>query len=338
MSKRYGKQTVMLSKPVGITATSSIVGPKEGQGPLGASFDMVEKDMMLGQKSWEAAESQLVKKAIDLCVKKSNKTISSFDYIIAGDLLNQNVGSVFGLLEAARPYLGIFGACSAMGEGLALGSMLIDGGFGDNILVAASSHFCTAEKQFRYPLEFGSQSPPTASWTVTGAGAAALSNSDEEVVVAGCTIGKMIDMGVKDASNMGAAMAGAAADTIMTHLQDKNLPPSHYDAIITGDLGYVGSDLLLQLLKKEGIDISQNHKDCGIEIFDKTTQDTKNGGSGCGCCATVFASHFYPQLQSGGLSRILFVPTGALMSPLSVQQGKSIPSIAHAVVIERRGI
>ncbi|MCL2575777.1 MAG: stage V sporulation protein AD [Defluviitaleaceae bacterium] len=333
--KRQGSQTVMFSQPVGILATASVVGKKEGEGPIGKMFDMVETDPFFGTKSWEKAESKFATTAVDICAKKSCMPMDSFDYIIAGDLLNQSTGSIYGLRNTNRPYLGIFGACSAMGEGMSIASMLIDGGFANNIIVAASSHFCSAEKQFRFPLEFGSQRTPTSSWTVTGAAAVALTTSQSDVVITAATTGKMVDMQIKDANNMGAAMAPAAADTIVAHLKDTNRSPKYYDAIITGDLGYIGSQLLLQTTAKMGYDISAIHKDCGIEIFDKNTQNTYAGGSGCACSGVTFSAYFYEQLRIGKLSKILFVPTGALMSPTSIQQGESIPSIAHAVAIER---
>ncbi|MCL2854320.1 MAG: stage V sporulation protein AD [Defluviitaleaceae bacterium] len=337
MTKRLGKQTVLFSRPVGILATSSVVGPKEGEGPLGSKFDVVLDDPMAGADSWEKAESALVKQSVQLCASKAGMETANFDYLIAGDLLNQSTGSIFGVRDTNVPYLGIFGACSAMGEGLSIGGMLIDGGFADNVLVSASSHFCSAEKQFRFPLEFGAQRPPTSSWTVTGAAAAALTSKVGGVSVLGCTTGKMVDMGVTDANNMGAAMAGAAADTIVAHFKDTGRSPHYYDAIITGDLGYIGSDLLLQMVDKAGYQITHNHKDCGIEIFDRDRQNTLAGGSGCACSGVTFAAHFYEEMKAGRLSKILFVPTGALMSPVSVQQGESIPGIAHAVIIENVG-
>ena len=337
--KRRGKQTVIFDSPVGIIATASVVGPKEGQGPLGPAFDMVVENPMFEADSWEKAESQFARTAAYLSAKKANAIMEDFDYIIAGDLLNQSTGSTFGLRDTGRPYLGIFGACSAMGEGMSLGGMLIDGGFAQKLMCIASSHFCSAEKQFRFPLEFGSQRTPTSSWTVTGAASVVLGGiaTSGHPALMGCTTGKIVDMGVKDANNMGAAMAGAAAETIATHFEDMGINADHYDMIVTGDLGYVGQDLLLQLLQKKGHDISNNHRDCGIEIFDKNNQDTLNGGSGCACSGVTFAAHFYEKLCSGNVSKMLFVPTGALMSPTTLQQGESIPGIAHAVVLERLG-
>lgn len=334
MLKRYGGQTVLFNSPVGIAAAASVVGPKEGEGPLGTKFDRVEKDAMFGVESWEKAESEFVRTAADLAVQKAGAVTGDMDYIIAGDLLNQSTGSIFGLRETMRPYLGIFGACSAMGEGMSIGGMLIDGGFASKVLCLASSHFCSAEKQFRFPLEFGSQRPLTASWTVTGAAGVVLGGTTAGPAVMGCTTGRMVDMGVKDAHNMGAAMAGAAADTIVAHLEDTSRTPDYYDLIVTGDLGYVGQELLLQLMKKRGHDIAHNHADCGIEIFDRDTQDTHSGGSGCACSGVVLAAHFLEKMKQGQIGKMLFVPTGALMSPVSVQQGESIPGIAHAVAIE----
>ena len=334
MLKRNGQQTVLFKNPVGIAAGASIVGPKEGEGPLSMHFDHVENDPMFGTESWEKAESEFAKVAVNLVAKKADTAMGDFEYIIAGDLLNQSTGSVFGLRETGVPYLGIFGACSAMGEGMSLGGMLIDGGFASKVICLASSHFCSAEKQFRFPLEFGSQRPPTSSWTVTGAAAVVLINKAGGPSLMGATTGKIVDMGVTDANNMGAAMAGAAAETIVAHLIDTGRSPDYYDLIITGDLGYVGSELLLALVKKKGFDIAHKHRDCGIEIFDKNTQDTHAGGSGCACSGAVFASYFYEKMKRGELGKILFVPTGALMSPVSVQQGETIPGIAHAVVIE----
>jgi len=332
--KRTGSYTCVLESPIVITAAAAAVGTKEGEGPLGYKFDIVETDAMFGMTSWEKAESEFAKVVVNLAAAKANLTLNDIDYIIAGDLLNQSTGSIFGLRETNRPYIGIFGACSAIGEGMGMGAMLVDGGYAKNILVMASSHFCSAEKQFRFPLEFGSQRPPTSTWTVTGAGAVILSDTSSGVCITSTTHGKMIDMGIKDANNMGAAMAAAAADTIINHLNDLNLEPSHYDRIITGDLGYVGQELLLELVSRNGYDISSQHTDCGIEMFDKNMQDTHSGGSGCGCSAAVFASHFYDMLSTREVDRILFVPTGALMSPTTLQQGESIPGIAHAVAIE----
>jgi len=340
MTKRAGKQTVVLQNPVAIIAAASVVGPKEGEGPLADFFDKVETDPLAGTDSWEKAESQFLKDGLELAVAKAGITKEKLDYIISGDLLNQNISSTFGIRELERPFLGIFGACSAMGEGMSIAAMLIDGGFATYAACAASSHFCAAEKQFRFPLQLGTQRAPTASWTVTGAGCAVLAEANScanpGVVITAITNGKIVDMGVSDVNNMGAAMAPAAADTIIAHLRDTGKTPADFDLIVTGDLGYIGSELLTEIMAREGYDISKNHADCGILIFDKENQDTHNGGSGCACSATVFSGYFFEKLKSGLLSKIMLVPTGALLSPISSQQGESIPGIAHAVVIEKR--
>jgi len=335
MHKKVGGATVQFVQPVGILAMSSIVGPKEGEGPLGSKFDKIMPDPLAGRDSWEQAESEFARLAVNLAAEKGKTAMADIDIILAGDLLNQSIGSIFGLRDTNRPYLGIFGACSAIGEGLALGAMLIDGGFAQNIISLATSHFCSAEKQFRFPLEFGAQRPPTSTWTVTGAGAALLTSRPAAASIASATIGKIVDMGVKDANNMGAAMAGAAADTILAHFSDTGRGAAEFDLIITGDLGAVGSDLLVDLMARQGHDIADKHRDCGIEIFDAISQDTHSGGSGCGCAAVTLAAHFLPMLTSGEISRIFIAPTGALMSTTSSQQGESIPSICHGVEIIR---
>lgn len=336
MSKRIGNQTVMLQNPVAVVATASIVGPKEGEGPLGEYFDHVEADPLFGMDSWEKAESEFVKAGLQTAIKKAGLKNEQIDYILAGDLLNQSIGSTFGIREIGRPFLGIFGACSAIGEGLSIASMLIDGGFAEHIAVSASSHFCAAEKQFRFPLELGTQRPPTASWTVTGDGSAILANKGSGVCVCGVTSGKIVDMGITDANNMGAAMAPAAADTMLAHFRDMGRTPDYYDLIVTGDLGYIGKDLVVQLMEREGFDMTKNYTDCGIEIFDRQKQDTHNGGSGCACSAVTFCGYYYSKLKSGELNKILLVPTGALLSPTTSQQGETIPGIAHAVAIENK--
>ncbi|MDR3092253.1 MAG: stage V sporulation protein AD [Clostridiales bacterium] len=334
MNKHLGAQSVWFENVVSVNAAASVVGPKEGQGPLGKYFDIVCEDNLFGADSWEKAESEFARRGLDLAVKKSGLPMDNMDYIISGDLLNQSTGSTFGVIDTKRPFFGIFGACSTIGEGMALGSVLIDGGFAYNVLAGAGSHFCAAEKQFRFPLELGSQRPPSSTWTVTGHGAVVLSNLGEGPFVTGATTGKIVDMGVKDQNNMGAVMAPAAADTIASHLRDFNRAPDYYDLILTGDLGYVGRDLLYTLMKDEGYDISRNHKDCGIEIFDRESQDTHSGGSGCACAASVFSAYFWRKLKEKSLNKVLFVPTGALLSPTSFMQGENIPAIAHAVALE----
>lgn len=334
-SKRNGKQTVRLENPPNIVSTASIVGPKEGQGPLKLYFDAIIDDEMWGEKSWEKAESKLIRETFARLLNKAFKTTSDINYIITGDLLNQCIASNFGLRESGVSLFGVYGACSTMAESMSLGAMMIDGGYADNLVCITSSHFCSAEKQFRYPLELGSQRPPTAQWTVTGSGGVLLSNQGTGPYITHITTGRIVDMGIKDANNMGAAMAPAAADTIITHFNDTGLQPETYDLIVTGDLGYVGKNICDDLLRENGFRASDRLNDCGLMIYDMEKQDAHSGGSGCGCSATVFAGFIYPQIMKGNLQNVLFVATGALLSPTSSQQGESIPGIAHAVSIRR---
>lgn len=333
--KKIGKQTVRLENPPSIIATSSIVGPKEGQGPLAKYFDTILSDDLCGEKSYEKAECRMAMDAASRVICKAGIQKETIDYMLAGDLLNQIITSSFAARGIGIPFFGLYGACSTMTESLSLGSMLIDGGYGDYVLCMTSSHFSSAERQYRFPLEQGTQRPPTAQWTVTGAGAAMLSRQGNGPFVTHVTTGKVIDLGIKDANNMGAAMAPAAADTIAQHFRDTGFEPKDYDLIATGDLALVGRDLADELLKRQGYDISNIFTDCGIEIFDTEKQDVHAGGSGCGCSAVVFCGYFYNKLTTGELNRILMVSTGALMSTTSSQQGESIPAIAHAVTVER---
>jgi len=334
MIKHLGKASIKFSAPPTVLATASVVGPKEGEGPLGTHFDYISQDMLFGKKTWEQAESEMARQTIEMAVQKAKLKMEDINYIFAGDLLNQISGSTFGVRDFGRPFFGLFGACSAIGEGMTLGAMAIDGGFADYVIASASSHFCGTEKTFRFPIELGTQRPPTSAWTVTGDGAVVLSKRGMGPFITGATTGAIVDMGVTDANAMGAAMAPAAADVIATHFRDFGLQPDYYDVIATGDLGSVGSTLLLQLLQKEGFDINKIHVDCGMLIFDRVAQDVDSGGSGCGCSAATFAGYFYNKLKDGGIRKMLFVPTGALHSVVSVQQGESIPAIAHAVAIE----
>jgi len=334
MQKHVGEQTVRFQNPPSIIETAAIVGQKEGDGPLGGCFDVISEDALFGTDSWEKAESEMSRQTMALAVKKANLQLSDIQYILAGDLLNQETGSTFAARDLGRPFFGLFSACSAIGEAMTLGAMIIDGGFANNVVASASSHFCGAEKTFRFPLELGTQRAPTASWTVTGSGAVVLSAKGVGPYITAATTGKVVDMGIKDANNMGAAMAPAAADVLTRHLRDLNIQPSHYDIIATGDLGKIGSELLLQLMQKEGYNLQANHTDCGILIYDPKKQDVHAGGSGCGCAAATFAGYFYRQLKRGEIKRMLLIPTGALHSVATVQQGESIPAIAHAVAIE----
>jgi stage V sporulation protein AD len=334
MAVHLGKQSVRLDVCPVITAAAATVGTKEGDGPLGDLFDEVLEDNLAGADSWEKAESEIARRNISLAIKKAGLKNSDIDYILTGDLLNQCCGSTYGIRDMGIPYFGVFGACSTMGEAMSLGALLIDGGGARRVIAAASSHFCSAEKQFRFPLALGTQRPQTSTWTVTGDGAVVLESKTKGVKITGITTGKIVDMGITDANNMGAAMAPAAADLIENHLKDFGVSPDYYDVIATGDLGYVGQALVREMLDEKGIRLGDRYIDCGIEIFDRDTQDTHSGGSGCACSAVVFASMLYKKLQKGEIKRMLFVPTGALMSPTSVGQGESIAGIAHGVVIE----
>jgi len=332
--KRLGTQSVKFDIPPSVYAEASIVGKKEGEGPLRGYFDKIESDPYLGQSTWEKAESELMLRTVNEALKKGSLSPHQIDFIFAGDLLNQSIGSNYGLRDMEIPFFGVFGACSTMAETLSLGAMLIDGGFAEKVICTTSSHFCSAEKQFRYPLEYSGQRPPTAQWTVTGCGAVILSKEGIAPYITHVTVGKIKDLGIKDATNMGAAMAPAFVETITSHFKDTNRDPSYYDLILSGDLGSVGKSIAIDLLKQEGYDISSNYNDCGCMIFDNKTQDTHAGGSGCGCSASVLCAYVIPKMRLGELKRVLFIATGALMSPTSTQQGESIPSIAHAVALE----
>ncbi len=337
MAQMAGKQSVCFENPVYIISSASIVGKKEGEGPLGSMFDMISEDAMFGCESWEEAESTLQKEAALLAIGKASLKPDYIRYVFAGDLLGQLIATSFGLADLNIPLLGLYGACSTCGESLGLGSMAVAGGFAERVLCLTSSHFGSAEKEFRFPLQYGSQRPLSASWTVTGSGAFILSEEKtllSRAKITGFTPGRIVDYGVKDSMNMGATMAPAACDLIYQHLTDFGRTPKDYDKIITGDLGTVGQTLLIELLKEKGADISDRHMDCGIEIFDPESQDTHAGGSGCGCSAVVLSAYILKQLQNGTWKRILFVPTGALLSTVSFNEGNSVPGIAHGVVIE----
>ncbi|WP_427339042.1 stage V sporulation protein AD [Caloranaerobacter sp. DY30410] len=331
--KKIGKQTVRFENPPSIISTYSIVGPKEGDGPLKEYFDLILQDDLCGQKTWEKCESKILEDAIKMAIKNAQLSETEIEYVLAGDLLNQIISSSFAVRNLGIPYFGLYGACSTMAESLSLGSMLVDGGYADYLVCATSSHFCTAERQFRFPLELGNQRPPTSQWTVTGTGAAVLSSNGLGPYITHVTTGKIIDAGIKDVNNMGAAMAPAAADTIIQHFNDTGYRIDDYDLIITGDLGIIGKEIAEEFITKAGYDISGVFTDCGIEIFDHERQDTHAGGSGCGCSAAVFCGYIYKLLKDRTLNRVLLVSTGALHSTTSSQQGESIPGIAHAVTI-----
>lgn len=335
MNQRLGKQTVVFGEPPVILETAAIVGTKEGEGPLAQYFDDILDDDQWGEKSWEKAESKLQRETALLALQKAKLATDDMNYVLAGDLLNQCAGAHYGLRDLKIPFLGVYGACSTMTETMSIGSMLIGGGFADYAMCVTSSHFCSAEKQYRFPLEYGGQRTPSAQWTVTGAGAAILSKSGNGPKITHVTTGKIIDMGINDANNMGAAMAPAAIDTLCQHFSDTGFRPEDYDLILTGDLGVVGSDILCELMQGEGYDITELHNDCGKMIFDIDEQDVHAGGSGCGCCGSVFCGHIMKELKNGTYDKILVMATGALMNPASLQQGETIPAIAHAVTIER---
>lgn len=332
-----GKASLQFEHPAYITGTASIAGKKEGEGPLGHGIDVVEQDPMFGAENWEQAESAMQKQAADLALEKGDIHRRDIRYLFAGDLLGQLIATSFGTVDLEIPLFGLYGACSTMGEALSLGAMCIDARHADRVLAVASSHFATAEKQFRFPLGYGNQRPYCSTWTVTGCGAVVLSaNGDQnDVRITGITTGRMVDLGAKDSMNMGAAMAPAAWNTIMQNFEDFGVDEDWYDQIITGDLGEVGQKILLDFMKNEGHDLTGKHMDCGLEIYDKETQDTHAGGSGCGCAAVTLCAHILPKIQDGTWKRVLFLPTGALLSTVSYNEGQSIPGIAHAVILER---
>lgn len=310
---------------------AAVCGKKEGDGPLGKHFDFVYEDTTLGESSWEKAESRLQTDAVNRALQKAGVTSSDIDYIFAGDLLNQCISSTFGLRSLSIPFLGQYGACSTMAQTLAMSAILVETGAARRCVAVTSSHFCSAERQFRFPLEYGGQRTPTSQWTVTGSGAAVVGNTGNSPYISAVTVGRITDLGIKDANNMGAAMAPAAYSTLTDFLKDTETSPADYDLIVTGDLGEVGSELLKELLQKDGIDISKKHVDCGLLIYNREKQDVHAGGSGCGCAGSVLCSYLLNRLKSGELKNILFMATGALMSPTSSQQGESIPGIAHLI-------
>lgn len=302
-------------------------------GPLAKYFDQTLDDEFWGEKTWEKAESKIIKETVNTVISKSGIPANEIDFMFAGDLLNQCISSSFGLRELSIPFFGVFGACSTFVEAMSLGAMFIES-VSQNVLCATSTHFCSAEKQFRFPLELGNQRPPTSQWTVTGSGAAILSKAGEGPYITHITPGKIVDMGIKDANNMGAAMAPSFVDTLITHFEDTGRNPSYYDAIISGDLGHIGKELAIDIAKSKGYNIKSNYNDCGVLIFDKAEQDTHSGGSGCACVATVFSGYFFKQLKNKKLKKILLIATGALTNATTSQQGESIPGIAHAISIE----
>lgn len=335
-----GKQSIRFSTPPAIISRCSIVGEMEGEGPLASYFDEIEPDPTFGQESWELGEAEMVRRTVSKAIAKSGIATEDIRYIFGGDLQNQLVGTTFGLKEFNIPLFGLYGACSTCGESLSLAAMTVAAGYAKHVVAVTSSHYGSAEKQFRFPLEYGNQRPLSATWTVTGSGAFVLEAASKEQPleqyprIMGITTGKVIDYGVRDSMNMGACMAPAAADVIYQCLEDFGVKPEYFDRIVTGDLGKVGTEILLKLLRDNGYEIGKQHMDCGVEIFSNQEQDTHSGGSGCGCSAATLAGYLLNRLEAKEWHRILFVPTGALLSPISFNEGESIPGIAHAVIIE----
>ena len=335
-ANRHGRQSFTLPQMPVITAWASVAGKKESEGPLAHCFDVTSKDTHFGQKTWEQAEKQLQKITLDTLLKKTGLARQELGMVFSGDLLNQCIGSSFTLRNTGIPHLGLYGACSTMAESLLLASMAVGGGFSDRVVAMTSCHFASSERQYRFPLGYGGQRTPTAQWTVTGSGAALLCAEGNGPRIESCTVGAVTDLGIKDANNMGAAMAPAAYATIRAHLDDMGAAPEDFDRIITGDLGQVGKDALLELAKKDGISLGGRLEDCGTLVFDREKQDVHAGGSGCGCSAVTLCGYYLDQLNKGKLKRILFCGTGALLSPTSTQQGLPILGVCHAVCIPGR--
>lgn len=334
MNQIRGKQSVSFDVSPYIVSSGSVVGSKEAEGPLGKLFDMTNQDDLFGAKTWEEAESNMQKEACVLALGKAHVKPEEVRFLFGGDLLRQGIATSMGVESLQIPLFGLYGACSTSGEALALSAMSVAAGYGDSMLAVTSSHFGSAEKEFRFPLGYASQRPLSAHWTVTGSGAFLVGSEKSHVRISGVTVGKIVDYGLKDSQNMGACMAPAAMDTIIRNLEDFGRSVDDYDRIITGDLGYVGQDILFDLMKGKGYDIRVRHMDCGMVIFDRKTQDTHAGGSGCGCAAVTLASYILPKIKKGEWNRVLFVPTGALLSTVSFNEGASIPGIAHGIVLE----
>ena len=333
--KRIGKRTIVFENNPCITGYGSVVGKKEHEGPLSNEFDAYTTDSFFGEKSFEKAESKLQKTALSYALNRAGVEPKDVDNIFAGDLLNQCIGSSFGLREFGIPFIGLYGACSTMALSSGLAAIFVDSGAAKRAAAVTSSHFCSAERQYRYPLNYGSQRTQTAQWTVTGSGALILEKAEKGICISSVTFGEIEDFKIKDANNMGAAMAPAAASTLLHYFEDSNSSPEDYDIIYTGDLGYVGTNLFYQLLEREGVDIKCRHSDCGLIIFDRDSQDVHSGGSGCGCSASVLSSFIMHRFEKNDFSNILFMSTGALMSPTSSFQGESIPGITHLLNIKK---
>ena len=325
------KATKLTKTQPSVIAAAAVGGKKENEGPLAEIFDKTNDDPYFSADTYEQGESHLQKQSILHCLEKAGMQPQDIEVLFGGDLLNQCVGTTYGVRSFEMPYLGIYGACSTMSEGLLLASLFVDSGLTANAMAVTSSHFCTAERQYRFPLGYGGQRAPTSQWTATAGGALIVSAHSEAPYIRGCTIGKIVDMGVSDANNMGAAMAPAAFDTVKTFFDDTQMKPEQFDFVVTGDLGKVGSRLFCELMQQHGTDVSDRHRDCGLMLYDLEKQDVHSGASGCGCAGSVLCGYFIPRLKSGEIKNILFAATGALMSPTLSQQGESIPSISHLV-------
>lgn len=336
MIKRIGHNTIGFEEMPSIIGFGSVAGKKESEGPLKNYFDKLVFDSYAGKESWEKAESYFQEEAFSIALAKAGITAEDIDCIFAGDLLNQCISSSYSMRNFGIPYLGQYGACSTMAQSLIMASIMVESGMAVHSACVTSSHFCTAERQYRFPLEYGGIRTPTAQWTVTGSGSCVLTKAKKGISVVKATVGTIVDYGITDVNNMGAAMAPAAADTLIKFFRDTQTTPNDYQMIFTGDLGNLGSELLYEILKREGFDISENHNDCGLMIFDCKKQDVHCGGSGCGCSASVLCSSILKNMEHDTYDNILFIATGALMSPTACFQGESIPSIAHLVNIKKR--
>ena len=332
-TQKRGQRSFVLAQPPVITTWASVAGKKESEGPLAHTFDKTSQDTYFGQKTWEQAEKRMQQLALQTLAYKAGMRETDFDLVFSGDLLNQCIGSSFTLRNRNVPHLGLYGACSTMAESLLMASMAVGGGFADKVVAMTSSHFASSERQYRFPLGYGGQRTPTAQWTVTGSGAALVCSQGRGPKIESCTIGVVTDLGIKDANNMGAAMAPSALSTIKAHFDDLHTAPEDYDLIVTGDLGQLGKEMLLELARREGLSLGGKLTDCGTLVFDNTKQDVHSGGSGCGCSAITLCGYLLDKLNTGKLKKILFCGTGALLSPTSTQQGLPIPGVCHAVCI-----
>ena len=335
VSGRIVKRSIVFDTKPAVLGYAAVVGKKEGEGPLKDRFDRILEDPYNGEESWEKAETSLIRDSFTLACSKAKLSPSALDAVYAGDLLNQCVSSAFALKDSGVPYFGLYGACSTMAEALLLAAMSVEAGFAARVCAVTGSHFCSAERQYRFPLEYGGQRTPSSQWTVTGAGAVILGKGRGGVRVSCATPGRIVDAGITDMSNMGAAMAPAAHDTLKAHFADTGRSPQDYDAIFTGDLGALGHDILQELFREDGTELGVRYMDCGVLIYELRTQEVGAGGSGCGCSASVLAGHILPAMRDGVWKRVLFAATGALLSPTSAQQGSSIPGICHALVLEK---